>query len=136
MDQSGLPLSIFITGANEHDKWFVEALILAILLKRPSSRQYHCADKAYDSWDVHLFVKQQGYLAHIKHRRRVNEPRQECSIPGEVAYPARRWVVERTLSWLVKRRSIRTRWCKKSENWLSFLYLACAHIVFNQTVFG
>ncbi len=136
VDQHGLPLSIFVTGANENDKWFVEALVLSILLERPTTRQHFCADKAYDSWDVHLFVKQHHYLPHIKHRRRVNDPPEKCPIPGEYSYPARRWVVERTLSWLVKRRSIRTRWCKKPENWLSFLQLACAHIAFNQAVFG
>jgi len=31
-------------------------------------------------------------------------------------HPARRWMVERTISWLVKRRSLRTRWAKKAEN--------------------
>lgn len=59
-----------------------------------------------------------------------------CPIPGEHRYPARRWVVERTLSWLVKRRSIRLRWCKKSQNWLAFLQLACAHILYTMAIFG
>lgn len=136
VDQHGLPLSILVTGANENDKWYAQLLVLSILLKRPMGRQHFCADKAYDSWDVHLFIQQQGYIAHIKHRRRVNEPRLPAPIPGEFSYPPRRWVVERTLSWLVRRRSIRTRWCKKPENWLSFLQLACTHIAFNLTLSG
>jgi hypothetical protein len=36
--------------------------------------------------------------------------------------------VERTISWLVKRRSLRTRWSKKAENWLGLIQLACSHI--------
>lgn len=136
VDQRGAPLSIHVTGANENDKWYVTALILSILIRRPTSQQHFCADKAYDSWDVHLFVMQQGYVPHIKHRRRVNEPKDNCPIPGEFKYPARRWVVERTLSWLVRRRSIRTRWCKKPENWLALIQLACAHVVFNLAFFG
>jgi putative transposase len=136
VDQRGIPLSICVTGANENDKWYVTALILGILATRPTSEQHFCADKAYDSWDVHLFVKKQGYVDHIKHRRRVNEPKDPVNIPGETQYPARRWVVERTLSWLVRRRSIRTRWCKKPENWLAFIHLACADIAFNQAIFG
>ncbi len=48
----------------------------------------------------------------------------------------RRWVVERTISWLSKRRGLRTRWAKKAENWLSFVQLACAHILLNLAVFG
>lgn len=136
VDQRGAPLSIHVTGANENDKWYVTALIQSILIRRPTSQQHFCADKAYDSWDVHLFVMQQGYVPHIKHRRRVNEPKDICPIPGEFKYPARRWVVERTLSWLVRRRSIRTRWCKKPENWLALIQLACAHVVFNLAFFG
>jgi len=136
VDQRGAPLSIHVTGANENDKWYVTALILSILVKRPTTTQHFCADKAYDSWDVHVFVVQQGYTAHIKHRRRVNEPKDAHPVPGEVQYPARRWVVERTLSWLVRRRSIRTRWCKKPENWLALIQLASAHIVFDLAFFG
>jgi len=136
VDQRGAPLSIHITGANQNDKWYVTALVCSILAKRPTSTQHFCADKAYDSWDVHVFVQQQGYIPHIKHRRRVNEPKDPCPIPGELQYPARRWVVERTLSWLVRRRSIRTRWCKKPENWLALIQLACAHIVFDLAFFG
>jgi putative transposase len=51
-------------------------------------------------------------------------------------HPARRWVVERTISWLTKRRSVRTRWAKKAENWLALVQLACAHILLNLAVFG
>jgi hypothetical protein len=45
-------------------------------------------------------------------------------------------VVERTISWLVKRRSLRTRWSKKAETWLALVQLACAHILLNLAVFG
>ena len=42
-------------------------------------------------------------------------------------------MVERTLSWLVKRRSIRIRWSKKASNWLAFVQFACAHILFSMS---
>lgn len=44
--------------------------------------------------------------------------------------------IERTISWLAKRRSLRTRWSKKAENWLALIQLACAHILLNLAVFG
>ena len=44
--------------------------------------------------------------------------------------------IERTISWLVKRRSLRTRWAKKAENWLALIQLACSHILLNLAVFG
>jgi putative transposase len=130
VDERGAPLAIHITGANQHDKWSLDDLVIHIAVKRPHCEQHLCADKGYDSADIHAFVKEQRYVPHIKHRRRRNEPKNEqCPIPGEMSYPARRWVVERTLGWLAKRRSIKIRWSKKSENWLAFLKLASAHIL-------
>jgi putative transposase len=140
VDQQGAPLSVHLTAANEHDKWSADDLILAIVVERPDPEeveQHLCADRGYDYEDVHQVVEQEQYVPHIKHRRRRNEPQEEaCPIPGELRYPARRWVVERTLGWLAKRRSIRIRWCKKVENWLAFVHFACAHILFNLAFYG
>ena len=135
VDERGAPLAIFITGANEHDKWSADDLIVHIVVKRPHSEQHFCADKGYDYEDVHQFVGLHNYIEHIKHRRRRNEPKDECPLPGEKSFPARRWVVERTFSWLAKRRSIATRWCKKPENWLAFVHMACSQILLN-IIFG
>lgn len=138
VDQRGMPLALHITGANEHDKWSADDLIISIIVPRPKKKKQHlCTDKGYDYEDVHDFVEQQRYIAHIKHRRRRGEPIvAECPMPGETHYPARRWVVERTLGWLTKRRSIRTRWCKKFENWKALIQFACAHILFNRAFYG
>jgi putative transposase len=129
VDQSGAPLAIWITGANEHDKWSADDLIVHIIVKRPFSEQHFCADRGYDYEDVHETVSLNDYIEHIKHRRRRNEPKDDCPLPGEKSFPARRWVVERTFSWLAKRRSIATRWCKKPQNWLAFVHMASAEIV-------
>lgn len=131
VDQRGAPLSVDVFGANHNEKWHIAALICSILIHRPTHTQHLCLDKGYDSWEVHIEVKQLGYIPHIKHRRRRDEPQDPCPVPGETQYPARRWVVERTLGWLGKRRSIRTRWCKKPQNWLALLHFACAHLLFN-----
>ena len=129
VDERGAPLAIWITGANEHDKWSADDLIVHIVVKRPYMEQHFCADRGYDFVDVHTFVSLSNYVAHIKHKRKRNEPKEEYPIPGEKSYPARRWVVERTFGWLAKRRSVATRWCKKPENWLAFVHMACAEIV-------
>jgi transposase len=129
VDQLGAPIAIWITGANEHDKWSADDLIVHIVAKRPDSQQHFCADKGYDFEDVHEVVSLNRYIDHIKHKRKRNEPKEECPIPGEKSYPARRWVVERTFGWLAKRRSIATRWCKKPQNWLAFVHMASAEIV-------
>lgn len=140
VDERGAPLSLHVTGANEHDKWSADDLVVSIVVERPDPEeveQHLCADKGYDYEDVHQVVAQEQYIAHIKHRRRRNEPLvEECPIPGEARYPARRWVVERTLSWLAKRRSLRVRWCKKIGNWLALIQFACAHVLLNMAIFG
>jgi Transposase DDE domain len=43
---------------------------------------------------------------------------------------ARRWVVERTHSWLNRSRRLLVRWEKKAENYLAFIQLACAQLIF------
>ena len=137
VDQRGAPLAIDISGANQHDKWSVTALVFHIAVKRPSSEQHFCADKGYDFADVRQVVEREGYIPHIKRKRRRGEPVADpCPVPGETQFPARRWVVERTLGWLAKRRSVRTRWCKKSTNWLAFVQFACASILCDMAVFG
>lgn len=136
VDQRGAPLALYVTGANKHDKWSVDDLIFSIVVCRPSVQQHLCADKGYDFADVREIVRAENYISHIKRRRKRGEPSDPCPLPGEHRYPARRWVVERTLGWLVKRRSIRTRWCKKAENWLALLQFACAHILHNMTIYG
>ncbi len=140
VDERGAPLALQVTGANQHDKWSAADLIIAIVGERPDpdeSEQHFCADKGYDFADVHAAVDEAHYIAHIKHRRRRNEPKgEECPVPGELAYPARRWVVERTFAWLNKRRAIRILWAKKASNWFALLQFACAHILFDMAIYG
>ena len=136
VDKRGAPLSVVISGANRHDKTAAIDLIISIVVERPSKMQHLCADKAYDSTDIRKFVILEGYTPHIKLNKRNSKQNPEPQGLGETTYPARRWVVERTLSWLTKRRSIRTRWSKKTANWLALVQLACAHILFNLAVFG
>jgi putative transposase len=143
VDERGAPLSVVLTGANRHDKISAVELIVSIALKRPAQKEQHlCADKAYDASDVREFASSGGYTTHIKINPRKQEATESsCESPqrkdshGEL-HPARRWVVERTISWLTKRRSLRTRWSKKAENWLALVQLACAHILLNLAVFG
>lgn len=140
VDEQGAPLALQISAANQHDKWSADDLLRGIVVERPDPQeveQHLCADKGYDYEDVHAAVAEEHYQSHIKHRRRRNEPaEEEQPIPEEERHPARRWVVERTISWLGKRRSIRVRWCKKQENWMALVKFACAHILFTMAFYG
>jgi putative transposase len=129
------------TTRNRHDKVAAIELIVSVALKRPPQKEQHlCADQAYDASDVREFAASEGYTTHIK----VNPRKKDSTEPSDQSsqqrdshgepHPARRWVVERTISWLTKRRSLRTRWSKKAENWLALIQLACSHVLLNLAV--
>lgn len=128
-EASGVPIGLAIDGANRHDCKMVEATIESIPVVRPKptrrKSQGMCLDKGYDSQEVRDLVKEFGYTAHIRAR---GEEAQ--AIKREAGFKARRWVVERTHSWMNRFRRILTRWEKKSENFLALLHLVCAIITF------
>ncbi len=41
-------------------------------------------------------------------------------------------MVESTISWLNRSRRLLVRWEKKPENFLAFLHLACAQLIFSK----
>ncbi|MGI8541435.1 MAG: IS5 family transposase [Rubrobacteraceae bacterium] len=138
VDERGAPISVVLTGAERHDKVSAADLIVSVAVKRPAHKEQRLlADKAYDADDLREFAASAGYIAHIKvnPRRKGVEPPPTGDSPKKI-HPARRWIVERTISWLTKRRSLRTRWAKKAGNWLALAQLACAHILLSLAVFG
>lgn len=78
-------------------------------------------DKGYDNPTGRSATAKHKYVAHI---RRIGEEKLDSK--GRKRYKARRWVVERTLSWLSKCRAILIRYDKKSQNYHGLLELACA----------
>ncbi len=75
----------------------------------------------------HVEAAGRDYQAHV---RRIGEDTLNAS--GEKRYPARRWVVERTLAWLSKCRAVLVRYDKKASNYLGLLQLACALLWFRR----
>ena len=70
-----------------------------------------------------------GYIAHIKAR---GEEAKE--LKKSILKKARRWVVERTHSWMNRFRGILIRWSKKAENYLAMLHLACGIITWRACI--
>jgi transposase len=135
-DGRGVPLALQVVGANRPDMKVTEATVAnyAIPRPRPTSRkpQHLCLDAGFDYEQVRQILDAYGYTAHI--RSRANERDSKRKIPG---YRARRWVVERTHSWMNRFRRILIRWEKKVKNYVAMLELACAYIAFHVSeVFG
>ena len=126
-EASGGPLGVVLAGANCNDHLLLEETIEAIVVERPEPTSKHpqnlCLDKGYDNEGTRQLVNEKGYTPHI---RRIGEEKRDQE--GKKRYPARRWVVERTLAWLNKCRGILVRWEKKASNYLGMIKVACALI--------
>ena len=127
VEARGGPLGAAIAGANVHDTKLLAATLGAIVGERPQPTeerpQHLCLDKGYDNPTGHETVTAYQYTPHI---RRIGEEKRDPH--GQKTYPARRWVVERTLAWLSKCRGLLVRYEKKAVNFLGLLQLACALI--------
>jgi transposase len=91
--------------------------------KRGGPKQNFCGDKGYDYRDVRSTLLDWGYTVHIAVRGEVKPARR--ALPND---RARRWVVERSHSWMNRFRRLLIRWEKKAANYEAFLHLACAWI--------
>ena len=119
-----------VDGANRHDKKLAEATLESIPVHRdipaPGDPPQHlCSDKGYDYDETRSLVAEFAFTAHVRARgEEANELKKEAG--GK----ARRWVVERTHSWMNRFRRILVRWEKKAGNYLGLLHLVCAWITY------
>ena len=127
-----MPIGLAVAGADKNDFKMARQTIQSIPIARPEPTperlQGMSLDKGYDFDEVRDLLAEFGFTAHI--RARGEEAK---ALKQEAGYKARRWVVERTHSWMNRFRRILTRWDKKSRNYLAFLHLACAYITYKQS---
>jgi putative transposase len=128
-EAAGVPVGLAVEGANRHDKKLAEATLESIPLERPvpteEAPQGMCLDKGYDYDDTRELVQEFGFTAHVRAR---GEEAQ--ALKKEAGFKARRWVVERTHSWMNRFRRILIRWEKKVENYFGMLHFVCAWITY------
>jgi transposase len=101
-------LALVIEGANRHDMKLLCATLEGIVIARPeptqAQPQHLCLDAGYDYPSIREQVETYDYLPHI--RGRGQEKQEKIATPG---FRARRWVVERTHSWLNRSRRLLVR---------------------------
>jgi transposase len=123
----GIPIAIAVDGANRHDMKLVCPTIEDLQLDRPTptpeNPQGLCLDKGYDYEQVRHWVEQYGFTAHIRARGE-----EALEISKDAGFRARRWVVERTHSWMNRFRGLLIRWPNKASNYLACLHLVCGII--------
>jgi putative transposase len=128
-------LAVVVAPANKVDAKLLDETIEAMVVERPApcegQEQNLCLDKAYDNPTGEAVVGKHNYVGHI---RRKGEEKRGKKVKKR--YPARRWVVERTLGWLSKCRGILVRYEKKSENYLAQVQFACALLWYRRLAFS
>ena len=107
----------------------VAPTLYSIVVERPEPTEEHpqglCLDKGYDYEEVRATLAVFGFTAHIRARGE-----EAHALKRQAGFRARRWVVERTHSWMNRFRRLLIRWDKKADNYLGFLHFACALIAF------
>ena len=125
VDGRGAPLSLIVAGANRHDVKLLGPTLDAIVVERPRPTtrkpQNLCVDKGYAGKPALRQMRARGYIAHVPQK---GTARQRFRTKGK----ARRWVVERTHSWINNFRKLRVRYEKKVANFEGLLHLATALI--------
>jgi len=98
----------------------------AIVVKRPKPTrrrpQHLCVDKGYAGKAAEKQMRDRGYTPHVPAKGTLKAARHRPR--GK----ARRWVVERTHSWMNNFRKLRVRYEKKAANFEGLLHLATALI--------
>jgi putative transposase len=133
VEADGIPVGVAVEGANRHDMKMAEATLESIPacadrpVPTPARPQGMCLDKGYDYDEVRALVEEFGFTAHIRAR---GEEAQ--ALKRKARFKARRWVVERTHSWMNRYRGVLIRWSKKAENYLALLHMAFAFIIYRR----
>ncbi len=127
-----MPLGVAVAGANRPDFQLARETLESVPVDwpepTPEAPQGLSVDKGYDYDEVRELAEAFRYTLHL--RTRGEEAK---ALARKVGYRARRWVVERTHSWLNRFRRLLIRWEKKGENYLGMLHLACALITCRAT---
>jgi transposase len=125
VDRNGIPLAIHLSAANAHDARQLLPLVDAIPpiigprgrpgrpRKRPSKLH---ADKAYDTSPLRRALRTRGITPRVARR----------GIDSSERLGRYRWVVERTLSWLLGYRRLGVRYERRADLLQGLLHLACA----------
>jgi putative transposase len=124
-------VGLAVEGANRNDMKLVRETLESIPVERPGPTpeqpQGLCLDKGYDYDEVRAIVEEFGFTAHIKAR---GEEAQE--LKRRARAKARRWVVERTHSWMNRFRGALIRWSKKAKNYVALLHMSFAFIIYRR----
>jgi transposase len=131
VDGAGLPLGIHLAAAHLAEGTLAEATLAQVAVPRagpgrPKQKpQRIVADKAYDSGPLYERLRQRGIQLIAPHRRGRRKGFQDGR---SLRRYRRRWIIERTNSWLLSFRRLATRYEHRLERYRAFAHVACLMI--------
>jgi len=136
VDARGLPLSIAVSGANVHDSKLLDQTLTQIVVQRPEvtgwkTKQNLCLDAGYVGYPVDKIARKHHYYPRV--RSRAEEQLRTIKYHDPNSKP-RRWVVERTHSWLNRYRKLLVSFEKTEASYIALLQLAAALICWRNTI--
>ena len=138
VDKKGLPLWITSTSAKDNERDQVLILldqIIAIRIKNTKTISICEADKGYDSDAFRQTLLHKGYIPVIGYRKHRKETISTGLIANFFGITRKRWVVERTFSWLKRKcRRLLLRWERLPKLWEAFsklglIYMGLGYLV-------
>ena len=125
VDRNGIPLAVQLSGANAHDSTYLERTVDAIppifgprgKPGRPRFRpdKLH-GDKGYDYPEKRRALRRRGITPRIARK----------GIESSERLGRYRWVVERSLAWLLGFRRLGVRYERRADMLQGLLHLACS----------
>ena len=131
VDGRGVPLGLAVDGANRPDHQLLRETLQSIPVERPDpaaeGEQHLCLDNGYNYAEPQQIAEEFGFTVHIP-----GKAKEAQAVKRRARKKARRWVVERTHSWMNRFRGILIRWNKKAENYIAMLHLSFAFIIYRR----
>jgi transposase len=129
-DAAGLPLVVGVSAGNTHDSQGLKPMVAGLQSRHDPHNDWNYkpgklhADKAYDIPDLRRWLR--GKRIGVRIARK--------GIESSERLGRRRWVIERTMSWLTGYRRLNHRYERHSRNYLAFLGLAAALCCYKRLV--
>ena len=131
VDARGLPVAVDTAPAHRAECHLVQQLFDFMLPLEPLERVI--GDKAYDSDRLDAELAARG-VEMISPHRRSRTPERKTQDGRPLRRYARRWTVERTISWLQNFRRLCIRWERSHALYQGLLHLTCAILLIREVL--
>jgi putative transposase len=120
-DGRGSPISIVVTGANRPDSPQTGPVLERVIVPLPYGITPKVGgDKGYSGEPARAAALKYGFISYLM----------QCGTTYQKGFVPRRWMVERTHSWLNRFRKLLVRYEKRAYSYEGLLHFACAIICF------